>query len=88
VANSKPQAIGQVRLFLTIELGVGFRESDYVCFAIFSRAGQEGTMTVTWPITKDGMTPGVLEDVMLECDQMITLAVERFIGVQEVLPLA
>lgn len=78
----------KVRVALVLEVGHGWEGEQEIVFVIASIAGRPDTMTVTWPVGLNGLSVKVLEDLMLEADQLITLALESFVGVQEVLPLA
>ena len=75
-------------LMLVVEVVSGW-EGETECVAIIaSLPKRPDTLTVTYPVHLGGMRVPVLEDLMLEVDQLITLAVEASVGVQEVLPLA
>lgn len=85
---TKNAAIRVDRLLVTLEVVSGWRGDDGCIAVIASLAHRDDTLTVAWPLGKGGLRSQLLEDLMLECDQLITLAVEHTVGVQEVLPLA
>jgi hypothetical protein len=87
LGTTKNQQIRNARIGLVVEFGVGWRGETQCIFCVFSIAGRENTLTVSWPVGIGGLEPDILEDCMLEVDQMITQAAEVMVGVQEVLPL-
>jgi hypothetical protein len=87
MGKTKDGVLRVTRLALVIEVVQGWRGEAECVALIASLPNRDDTLCVSWPVHVGGMRADVLEDLMLEADQLITLAVETTVGVQAVLPL-